>query len=289
MGQIMGVDGMPIEYMIALANQTHTNPWFCMPWNADDDYVRRFAQLVRDTLDPDLEVYVEVSNEVWNWGFAATHQAQQEGLQRGLTTDGQVAVWLRYAEKTIQVMDIWTQEFDGQNTRLVRVASSINAWSLPIQKILEFRDMPQHIDAVASAPYFEYDVSTITAGTDLNTVFSTLKTTLDSRLDQAKAFKQLADQYNLRFITYEGGQHMANVPDDSFVPILSNIQHDPRMGQLYTYYMTRWNNEFGDLMTLYNDYGLVSKWGAWGMLDYMGQAPNATPKSKRSCCSSRRR
>jgi hypothetical protein len=280
MGQIMGVDGMPIEHMIALANQTHTNPWFCMPWNADDDYVRRFAQLVRDTLDPDLKVYVEASNEVWNWGFPVTTQAQQEGLQSGLTADGQVAVWLRYAEKTIQVMDIWKQEFAGQNTRLVRVAASLNAWSLPIQKILEFRDTPQHIDAVASAPYFEYDVATITASTDLKTVFATLKMTLDARLDQAKAFKQFADQYNLRFITYEAGQHMANVPNDYRVQLLSDIQHDQRMGQLYTHYMTRWNNEIGDLMMLFNDYGLVSQFGAWGMLDYGGQAANATPKSK---------
>ncbi len=33
-------------------------------------------------------------------------------------------------------------------------------------------------------------------------------------------------------------------------------------------------------MNLYNDVGVVSQYGAWGILDYVGQNPMATPKSK---------
>src|SRR5207249_8596750 len=59
--------GVPPELMIDLVNAGRANPWFCMPHLADDDYVRRFARLVKERLRPDLKVYVEYSNEVWNW------------------------------------------------------------------------------------------------------------------------------------------------------------------------------------------------------------------------------
>jgi hypothetical protein len=281
MGQISGsADGYPIEYMIELANQSKTNPWFCMPWNADADYVRKFAEMVRDKLDPNLKVYVEVANEVWNWGYPVTTQAKNEGLAEGLTTDGQVAVWYRYAEKTIQVMDIWRDVFAGQSSRLVRVAAMQNGWTTTIQKVLQFRDTPQHIDAISSAPYFAYDLSTYTGdGTDLSGLFTTLSGTMDTVVNYAKEFKQVADQYNLRYVTYEAGQHIINIPSNK-VDLLWQIQHDPRMGQIYTRFLTRWNNEIGDQMTLFNDIDKNGTSGAWGIFDFVGQAPTATPKAK---------
>jgi hypothetical protein len=281
MGQIAGGgDGYPIEYMIELANQTKSNPWFCMPWNADADYVRKFAEMVRDRLDPNLKVYVEVANEVWNWNYAVTQQARVEGLAENLTTDGQVAVWYRYAEKTIQFMDIWRDVFAGQSSRLVRVAAMQNDWPLTIQRVLQFRDTPQHIDAIASAPYFAYDLSTYTGdGTDLSGLFTTLSGKMDQTVNYAKQFKQIADQYNLRYVTYEAGQHIINIPNNK-VGLLWQIQHDARMGQLYTNYMTRWNNEIGDQMTLFNDIDGTGSSGAWGLLDFVGQAATATPKGK---------
>ena len=61
--------GVPVEVMVQLANQTGTDPWFNMPAQATDDYIRQFATYVRDHLDPDLKAYVEYSNETWNAAF----------------------------------------------------------------------------------------------------------------------------------------------------------------------------------------------------------------------------
>ena len=54
---------MPIEHMVKLANHVGAAPWFNMNHLSDDDYTRRFAQQVKDTLRPDVKVYVEWSNE----------------------------------------------------------------------------------------------------------------------------------------------------------------------------------------------------------------------------------
>jgi hypothetical protein len=61
--------GAPIEVMIELANTRKSPPWFCIPHEANDEYVREFAA-GQVQLDPGLKVYIEYSNEVWNGQFA---------------------------------------------------------------------------------------------------------------------------------------------------------------------------------------------------------------------------
>ena len=61
--------GVAPEIMILLANMTQTDPWFCMPHRATPEYMTEFARLVKAKLDPKRKVYLEYSNEVWNWGF----------------------------------------------------------------------------------------------------------------------------------------------------------------------------------------------------------------------------
>ncbi len=76
-----GDKGVPIEAMVKLCNEAHTDMWFNIPTQADDTYVRNALQLIKDTLDPSLKVTVEYSNEVWNWGFAQSRYAQDKANQ----------------------------------------------------------------------------------------------------------------------------------------------------------------------------------------------------------------
>jgi hypothetical protein len=275
---IKGPDAFPIEWMIELANQTGVDPWFCMPWNADADYVRKFAQLVRDKLDPKLTAYVEVSNEVWNWAFVVASQASNEGLARGLSTNKQTALYYRYAEKTIEVMDIWTSVFAGQQKRIVRVAASQHALPGSFVHIMGFRDVATKVDAMASAPYFGVNLDKMTVDpNNLEPVFVALRDKIRLQLEyNGPNMKATAVKYGKRMITYEAGQHVTG----SNVALNTAVQHDPRMAALYTHYLRYWQANYGDLMSLYMDVGPVSKYGAWGMLEHAGQKAGATPKSK---------
>ena len=93
--------GMPWEYIIAIANATQTNAYICLPAFVDSDYIRKVAQLFRygsdgvnpytseqanplwAPLDPNLKLYVEYSNEVWNSGgsFNQFHYALDRAQQ----------------------------------------------------------------------------------------------------------------------------------------------------------------------------------------------------------------
>src|SRR5581483_3006363 len=127
-GDFIHNDGVPVEVMVQTANELGLDPWFAMPWNADDDYVTKFATYVRDHLASGHQVYVEESNEVWNGGYNVWYQAAAEGAAEGLDGSWSGKVQLaeeRYAEKASHVMDIWKSVFaaTGQSSQLVRVAS----------------------------------------------------------------------------------------------------------------------------------------------------------------------
>ncbi len=124
--------GIAIEHMIALANHANADAWFNVPWNADDDYVRNMAQLVHDGMPGNRHVYVELGNEVWNYMFGVTNQAEKEGLAKGFASprDRVEAMLMRYAENTSRVMRIWSKVFADRPGQLVRVSGtqSANPW-----------------------------------------------------------------------------------------------------------------------------------------------------------------
>lgn len=59
---------VPYERMIELANRLGADPWICVPGRADDNYVTQLATLVSSQLNPSRKLWLEYSNETWNYG-----------------------------------------------------------------------------------------------------------------------------------------------------------------------------------------------------------------------------
>ncbi|MCW2339024.1 hypothetical protein M2337_003257 [Sphingobium sp. B2D3A] len=275
---VAGPDGVALEYMIQLANELKADPWFCVPWNADDEYVRKFAELVRTRLDPSLKAYVEVSNEVWNYVYPVTTQALKEGKAAGLSSNDHMAMLSRYSQKTGQVMDIWSSVFAGQMQRIVRVAAvQTGAWNADF--VLSFGDTAKKVDAVAIAPYFAANLSANALDTSagVDAAFAGLANDVNDRIAESKKVKDVATKFGLRTITYEAGQHvLGSAPLDKMIA----LQRDARMTKLYTTYLTKWRDEVGDLMVMFADYGGGSQWGSWGQRDYVGQPLSEANKER---------
>jgi hypothetical protein len=85
--------GAALEIMIQLANLTKTDPWFCMPHRATPEYMAEFAKHVKTKLDPGLKVYVEYSNEVWNWGFQQAGWMLQSKLAGDVVVASGMSAW----------------------------------------------------------------------------------------------------------------------------------------------------------------------------------------------------
>jgi hypothetical protein len=274
-----GDDGVSIENMVALANKAGKDPWFSLPWNADDDYYRRFATYVRDNLAPGRKAYVELSNEVWNWSFPVATQAAKEGMAEGLSTNKGYAQLYRYSEKTAKVMKIWTDVFAGQTNRIVRVAGTQAAASPSADKVLSFGDTAKYVDAIAIAPYFiGGDLASLGAtSSNLDSWFATAVPPIMTRtIGWIDANRAVTRKYGKRLICYETGQHFRTANND--VALLAKVNRHPRMGDNYTQFLTTWQKNYGDTVVLYNNVGKITKFGAWGLQEYEGQPLSQSPK-----------
>lgn len=118
--------GVPIEVLLDLANELETDVWLNVPHLADNTFVRAYAELVRERLDPNLRAYVEFSNEVWNWQFSQARWADGAALERW----GQKDKWMQfYGLRAAEVASIWSDVFgDEAEARLVNVISSQTGW-----------------------------------------------------------------------------------------------------------------------------------------------------------------
>lgn len=273
-GTQAGPGGASVEDMVDLANASHADAWFTMPYHADEAYVRGFAQLVHDRLEPGNRVYVELGNEVWNTMFEATEDAKREGLARGLGAgNDERATMERYAERVTETMRIWTQVFADRPGALVRVCATQNANPAFARMVLEFRDTAEWVDALATAPYLWLDMEGYRSN-DTDRVFAEMPGVIDRTFAMAGDNHDIAAEFGKRYITYEGGQHL--VTRD--LVLARAVQRDPRMGEVYTRYLTGWRNRFGDTMMLYASTSPISEYGAWGLREYGGQPIAEAPK-----------
>ncbi len=293
--------GVALEYMIQLANTLKINPWFNIPAEASDDYVRQFATMVRDQLDPSLRVYIEYSNEVWNNIFSQASYVSQQGLALGLDSNGFTAGLRYYAQRSVEIFKIWEEVF-GQSSsqRLVRVLAGQGANPWTAEQILGWKNAYQYADAYAIAPYFDgFGDADQDGWSDLNDVDMvdiTLQMTPDQIIDNMlleipTEIKQMFDsnyaivtkRYGLDLLAYEGGSHLTSYQFSAdqqaqMHDLFLAVNQSPRMRDLYKAYLDQWQQSGGILFNQFVDVNASTKWGYWGALEYQNQDINTAPK-----------
>jgi hypothetical protein len=272
--------GPALEHIVALSNKLSAEPWVNVPWNADDDYITRMAQMMHDGIPADRRVYVELSNEVWNYSFAVARQSEAEGLARNLSENGFIANLRRYAQRTGEVMRIWAKVFADRPGQLVRVAATQhgNPWTAEI--VMTVPGLPDNIDALATAPYFGgyFFEGERAKMTDTGQLLSELAGDAKKVLaNEGEANAKWARRYGKRYIAYEAGQHLLDGNDLTRVTTLnrSNAMYD-----IYVNYIADWKKRFDDTMVLYSATHPISTYGAWGLREYAGQPLSETPKRR---------
>lgn len=285
--------GVALEWMIELCNRTKIDPWFCMPHLADDDFVRRFAGMVRARLDPESKVYIEYSNEVWNGQFAQSKYAGGRGVELGLGPKERPweAGWHFTAVRSLEIFRIWEEVFGGHG-RFVRVLPTQAGVGSVAEGVCGFRDAHKGADALAGAPYMPYsigrgksaDIGKEMAGWTADQMLDHFeKTAFADSLERMRKDKAIADKYGLRLVAYEAGQHMvAFVRDRELLEKITATMHaanrHPRMGDMYLRYFDAWAAAGGDVMAVFSSIGRWSNHGAWGLAEFYDSAPAEYPK-----------
>ena len=271
--------GIPLEVMIDLGNRLRVNPWFCMPHLADDEYVRQFAEQVKQDLDPSLTIYLEYSNEIWNGIFAQTRHAGDRGLELGFGDKHWEAGWRFSAYRSVRIFRIWEEVFGGRE-RLVRCIASQAANPYVSERKLEFQEAYKECDALGIAPYFSLNLSPKSDPSSDQVATQTVDQVLDhleqkslpQAIDWMQRSKAVADKYGVKLIAYEAGQHAVGVGggenNEALTKLLHAANRHPRMGELYARYLDAWRDAGGGMCCIFSSVGSWSKWGSWGLLEY---------------------
>ena len=284
--------GVPLELMLDLANRLEADPWFCMPHLADDAYIKQFAQMVKANLKPNLRAWVEYSNEVWNNVFKQTKYANQMGLEQNLLGQSSNATAHYYAHRSMQIFEIWQAVYDDSK-RYVSVLASQSVNTFRTEKILSFKNAAKVVDVLAIAPYVSVHVSprskdalmvSEVATWNLDKLFEHIfAVALPKSQQSMQQNKKIADQYGVKLVAYESGQHLVGAlgteNNNAITKLFTEANADPRMGEVYSQNLNTWAEAGGDLICSYYSVGKWSKWGSWGLLQYYDDAPTAKFKA----------
>lgn len=300
--------GVPVEIMVELSNKTEKAPWFTMPHQASDDYVRNFATVVRDSLLSTLPVYVEYSNEIWNSGFSQGDWVEARGVAEWpASLESRFTKRMNWhGKRSAEVCEIWKSVFAAspQQVTCVLASQAANSWtgqealSCPLWE--EAPCFRHGIGALAIAPYMgdylgQEEHATHVAGwgasaLGLTKLFTELQSggelsggpaggAMAQSFGWIEANKTVADAFGVALLSYEGGQHLVGVGSASqnttLTSLFTQANRDERMGTVYATYLQGWESRGGGVFMHFTDIGSYSRYGSWGALERIGQASSA--------------
>ncbi len=284
--------GVAWEYVFQLANELKHDVWINVPDQATDAYVTSLAALAAQSVDPSLHVYVEYSNEVWNYSFeqAARNQAAAEAeVQANPNSplawqcsdyDNCRYVWgaRRVGERTVQIAQAFQAAFGARAGMLRPIyatqVSQTYYLSLVLPMIANFWGPPANfLYGIAQAPYWSGDNSTdgLTRNQELAAAAANLAT-LGAPED---AFTTWARYYGLQSLTYEGGPGMSGTPSLN-AKIAAN--RAPAMGGQVQQAISGAAANGLSLYMYFNDAGAYGQYGMWGATENVFDL--RTPKYK---------
>ncbi len=274
--------GVPLERMIELANRTGAQPWFCIPHQADDDYVRQFAALLAAELDPALPVWIEYSNEIWNGIFQQGGYAEAQGEARGYGEELEARNRFQGVRST-EIFDLVDAALGPE--RVVRVLSVQANWSWVAEQVIAGAE--GRADALAVAPYVGLlpgpDDAPAIARAGLDALLERSRDeVLPEALGWVREHAEIARRHGLELVAYEAGQHYVGVDgaqdDESLNALFDRFNRSPAIGEVYTAMLEGWVAAGGGWLNHFVDVSGYSKWGRWGALEYASQPRAEAPK-----------
>jgi PKD repeat protein len=273
--------GLAYEYIVQVANQLDKNIWVCIPHQADDAYIAEMAALFRDGLEPGITVYIEYSNEVWNWIFPQAHWVNDNGPQN-------ISYPRRYVERSLHAFDIWMDVWGDQNERLRRVLGTQNGYDWITEEILAHADQDRY-DYLSPTWYVGLDhgpngnpnLQALGAAATPEDVLENANHVFEEFYPRWEMVYNTTKLYGKKVVNYEGGQHFTDFSIPPYIQSMYDAQVLPGMYDLYNRMLDSLRRLGSELPMAFVMTGpWESQYGSWGhIFDEDDPAPwNDRPK-----------
>lgn len=287
--------GVPYELWIDLANTLDKDLWINIPHLATQDsyrqpvvkgYVTLMAELLRDTLDPTLKIFVEYSNECWNSSsYQGSYVYNAASMDQELTkTDALGRAAEEFGKLTVNKVSIpfknvfGAQRFAGQVRPVLGGFIVTNYWADSALGFIKHKwgDPSQYISGVGICPYVggESDMGSVNSpDLTLDGLFAWMNNWLDNTLGQWIWYnKYTADQWEIPLLAYEGGQHLSYLAEPANAAVKTAAQEDPRMAEFYRRLLRTWLQYGGGIFENFSLAAKYSPYGFFGVLKSIMQS-----------------
>ncbi len=277
--------GMSYEKIITIANTARKNIWINIPHNASDDYVLQMAKLFKEKLDPNLVIYIEYSNEIWNWGF---QQAQWilKHFENGKFPAAE-NVYQAAALRAKQLYMIWMNVYNDSDDKVVRVLPAHTAHRYKAEQWIEIMN-DNDWDVLAITHYFGVDnpwgvtdpqhlfrdrLEALGSNATIESLVALNREWYNYIKNNAgedgwwKGHANLAKAHNKPIITYEGGTHMVagnNIDNPVLLAKMIEASRSLQMAEVYNEVLDDMESWGVSLVMPFILSSKPSKWGDWG-------------------------
>ncbi len=274
--------GVPYEMMVKLANQLKKDVWLCVPHAADSAYVAQMAAMFRDQLDPNLTIYLEYSNEVWNWIFAQAH-FNADNAPSNLNYGRAMAM------RAGQTFRTWHEVFGAEKTRVKRVLGLQGGFNYLNEQILSQLD-PDDWDYGSPSGYVGLDHSD--SGQPILNASSTPADIIENARNSWAGFRPVVWQdynnvklFGKKIVNYEAGQHFVGNVFGIPYPYQQSMwdaQYSPAIYQLYDDMLDTvraWGSRmFGNFSLASPQESVYGSWGVVNDIDILPPYMETAPK-----------
>jgi len=295
--------GQAWEYCIEFANATNEDLWINVPINASDNYIYELASLLKNGnqytpgLNPNLHIYVEYANEIWNFGASQGNYVINSALateENGFNSNNPNFYYYNLPEQdvlhTIKIAkifaEVWGQEAINNQIRPVVMWTNFNGgFEASFSRVLEYVEgrikepVSTYLYGVGENAYYNPSY-TITAGAggnnyhvnypnadSVDNLFNALWTGSDLLRQDFIGWNAVATYYGLHEVAYEGGPTLLDGPGAS-------AARDPRIAASEVHhFLDNWYASGGTVMnytSMRSGIGAGTT-GDWFLIENFGQ------------------
>jgi hypothetical protein len=294
----------PWKMITYLMNQfnTSTDVWINVPHHFSDDYIINLAQFMLNELNSKSNIYVEYSNEVWNFQFpqaqvnldAAIDSVYNHGDPFHFKYDNctDIYIWAnrRIAYQTKHISDLFKTVFGEENVgQWKRVRPILAGQAITPNFAIEFLDYlnnvygpPRNfIHGIAIAPYFNLGPYKTWSNLTSDQVLDGMNISIQRYLPEQGWSQQgpigihaiYAAWYQLPVHSYEGGPDNVDGCGNCSLEAKINATRHARMTDICVTFLNGWYR-FGFQPFNWYSAGATVKtplYGDWGLLEDMRQ------------------